>query len=90
MSDKDVLPLLQICDLAKQWPNLKPIHDLAMAELVDAAVEAQDELDKRAEAAAKAEAEAKAKADAKAKAEADKQAAADTAGKPKSIPAGEA
>ena len=25
--------LLHICDLANQWPRLKPLHDAAMAEL---------------------------------------------------------
>ena len=27
--------LLHVCDKAKNWPNLKPLHDAAMAELID-------------------------------------------------------
>jgi len=37
MDNEDILRWLQICDLAKQWPGLKPIHDAAMAKLIEAA-----------------------------------------------------
>ena len=87
MSDTSTLELLQTCDLAKQWPNLRAIHDLAMDDLMETNAAAQEEIDKRAEAKAKADAEAAAKVAAAAKAVADKQAAADKAGKPKVIPA---
>ena len=81
--NENTLMLLQICDLAKQWPNLKSIHDLAMQDLMAQADEAQDEINKRAEEAAKKVADAKAKADAEAKAIADKEAKAQAALAPK-------
>ena len=62
MSDTSVLELLRIADLANQWPNLKPLHDLAMDDLVEANEGAKKELVKRTEAKAKAKAEADAKA----------------------------
>lgn len=77
MSDNSPLPLLQICDLAKQWPNLQALHDIAMADLVRMNADAQVELAKRADAKAKADAEEMAKAAAKVKADADMQAAVD-------------
>ena len=58
MSDTSPLELLQICDLAKQWPNLQALHDLAMADLVSANDDAKTELVKRAAAKAKAAADA--------------------------------
>lgn len=65
--------LLKTADLAKQWPNLRALHDLAMAELVDMASNAADDLaaiaKKRADEEAKAAAEAQAKAVARAKAD---------------------
>jgi hypothetical protein len=33
MDSEDVLRLLQIADLAKNWPELRPIHDTAMERL---------------------------------------------------------
>ena len=36
MQWSDVLTLLQICDLSKQWPNLKHLHDSAMEVLTKA------------------------------------------------------
>jgi hypothetical protein len=54
-----------------KYPKLKPLHDLAMAELVGTAEEAAVELDERmmeeARARAKASAEAEAKREAQAK-----------------------
>lgn len=80
MSDSGTpLQLLQVCDLAKQWPTLGAIHDLAMADLVKMNDDAKAELAKRAEVKAKADAEAAAKAAAEAKARADEQAANDKA-----------
>ena len=67
--------LLRVADLAKQWPHLRSVHDLAMSDLAVHEAHAKEELVKRAEVKAKAEAEVKAKADAKAKAEADAEAA---------------
>lgn len=67
--------LLRVADLAKQWPHLRSVHDLAMSDLAVHEAHAKEELAKRAEVKAKAEAEVKAKADAKAKAEADAEAA---------------
>lgn len=86
------LEQLQIADLAKQWPQLKPVHDLALARLGDMAIESQKELDARAKAKADAEAKAEAKRVAEAKAAAEKQAAEDKKAEeakaaPKSIPA---
>ena len=81
------LELLQIADLAKQWPNLRPLHDSAMAQLMDMVPDAQKDLDARAQEKAKAEAEAEAKRQAAIKEQADKDAAALAAGKPKVIPA---
>lgn len=64
--------LLNIADMAKQWPKLLGIHDKAMAELEDiSAASAKEVQEKKAAAALKA-AEEKAKADAAAKVEADK------------------
>lgn len=37
------LVLLKICDLARQWPNHTPIHNLAMKELVDMRIEIEKE-----------------------------------------------
>jgi peptidoglycan hydrolase CwlO-like protein len=68
-----VYRLLKIVDLAKNWPNLREIHDLAMLDLEGINKETKAELERRrktlAEEKAKAEAEAKAKATATAKAE---------------------
>ncbi len=89
MSDASPLQLLQICDLAKQWPTLTALHDVAMADLVKANDDAKAELAKRAEAKAKADAEAAAKKAAEAKALADKQKAADEAAQ-KAKPVGSA
>jgi predicted Holliday junction resolvase-like endonuclease len=66
MDHEDVLTLLKVVALAKDYPNLRALHDLAMGLLSDKAVEAQKELDKRAKAKAEAEAKAKAEADKKA------------------------
>lgn len=44
--------LLTVCNLAKDWPNLKKIHDAAMAELLDLNNEANDHLVERATAKA--------------------------------------
>ena len=71
------LEALQICDLAKQWPNLKAIHDLSMSDLTKLNADAQAELDKRAEAQAEIDAEVQAKAAAEKKAAVDAQAAVD-------------
>ncbi len=71
MNPEAVLQLLQIAALARQWQNLNALHDLAMADLTQAASEAKTELEERAaEVKAKAEAEA-AKMNAKAKADAE-------------------
>lgn len=87
MSDNNVLELLQICDLAKNWPHLRSIHDVAMGDLAKFVEEAKAELEKRAaDLKAKAEAEA-AKIAAALKAETDKQKAADEAAeKAKAVP----
>ena len=59
--------LLHVCDLAGQWPPLKPLTDLAMRELEDMADQSKVAL---ADIYAKAKADAeKATADAAAKAE---------------------
>lgn len=78
MDFEQIERLLTICNLAKGWPSLNPIHDLAMAELVDLNAEAVKELtdqreakagaDKKAQADKVAEIEARAKTDAKAQA----------------------
>ena len=70
----NVVELLDIVNKARQWPNLKALHDLAMADLVAANDEATTELAKRADAAAKAKAEADAKAAAEAAAKAEAEA----------------
>ena len=38
-----VLLLLQVCDLSKNWPPLKRMHDAAMAELVKMQEEPEEE-----------------------------------------------
>lgn len=54
--------LLNVVDKARNWPELRGIHDMAMAELKKANEEANKELAARAEdAKAKAAEEAKAK-----------------------------
>ena len=83
MGTNETLALLQICDLAKEWPNLKAMHDLAMDELNKLNLDAQKELARRAEVKAKEEAAAKAKAAAEAKAEAERRSTAE----PRAIPA---
>lgn len=57
MSDTpDVLNWLKICDLAKQWPNLKGVHDLAMKQLMKATQDAEKQLaDEKAATAAAAQ-----------------------------------
>lgn len=37
MDSEEILRLLQIANLAKDWPALRPIHDRAMEKLVEAA-----------------------------------------------------
>lgn len=73
--------LLHIASKARDWPNLRGLHDIVMAELEDMSKEAAQELaDMRVEAKAKADAEANAQAaaaiEAIAKAKADEEAAA--------------
>jgi hypothetical protein len=65
---QEIYGLLHVADLSMKWPNLRALHDMALAELADAAAEAQKELDARA----KALAEEQAKADLKAQQEAQK------------------
>lgn len=43
------LELLKLCDLAKQWPNLKGLHDLTMKKLEQASKEAEKQLAKERE-----------------------------------------
>jgi hypothetical protein len=66
-----VYRLLKIVDLAKNWPNLREIHDLAMLDLEGINKETKAELERRRKTLAeeKAKADAKAKATATAKAE---------------------
>lgn len=76
--------LLHICDMSKNWPGLRGIHDLAMVQLEAISVDASKELVDRKVKLAQAEAEraAKIKADEEQKAiEAEKAAVAD-AGRP--------
>lgn len=40
--------LMRIIDLARSWPSLKAIHDLAMQDLNEIVEEAEEELEKRA------------------------------------------
>lgn len=60
MDEPRTLMLLQLMDLAKQWPTLGAIHDLAMSELNATNDEAKLELVERAKAKAQKEAEANA------------------------------
>lgn len=71
MNTDGILQLLQIMDLAKQWPQLQAIHDISMAQLVDANEKAAVELKAIAYRKAEAKAEAEAKAAAERKAEVD-------------------
>lgn len=64
--------LLHVLDKAKNWPNLKGIHDAAMHELGLLNGEALEEAAERAEAAKKARAEADAKIVAQTKSDADR------------------
>jgi hypothetical protein len=66
-----VRDLLQVADLAKNWPELRPIHDHAMAELRVAKKASEVELDKHAKAKKDFEDKLVAERVAKAKAEAD-------------------
>lgn len=51
MNTSEIYGLLHVADLAKNWPNLRSIHDLAMFELEAASFEAAKELaDRKAEA----------------------------------------
>lgn len=76
MADKDdVLALLRIADLAKQWPNLQPLHDHAMDALVRISAEHKEQLEKARAKAAEEEAAKKAAEEA----EKEKKAAADKA-----------
>lgn len=72
MSEASSLQLLQICDLAKQWPNLQALHDVAMADLVAMNEDAKAELAKRAKVKAEKEAAEQAAAAAKVKAAAER------------------
>lgn len=62
---KDIVALLNICDLGKQWPQLRALHDVAMQDLLAANEDAKEELAARKEAADQKAAEAKAQLDAK-------------------------
>lgn len=74
MADKDdVLSLLRIADLAKEWPDLRPIHNSAMEELTKIAKEHAEQAAKAKEEADKAKAKEEAE---KEKEEADKAKAA--------------
>lgn len=64
MNTEGILQLLQLMDLAKQWPQLQPLHDTAMAELTEASDKARVELKKKADDRIKAEATARAKLEA--------------------------
>lgn len=97
MNSDGILQLLQIMDLAKQWPQLQAIHDISLAQLVDANEKASVELraiaNRKAEAKAIIEAEAaaerKAEADAlveKARRDEAQQARAAAQSQPRAIP----
>lgn len=49
MKADEVLTLLEICDLAKQWPNLKHIHDAAMKQLSEGKLGEEEETKKEPE-----------------------------------------
>jgi hypothetical protein len=65
----EVLQLLRIADLSKNWPDLRPIHDEAIEKLREHAKHHAEQAKKRRDEAAKAEEEKKTKAAAAAKAE---------------------
>lgn len=67
MKNEELLISLQLEELTREHPQLKPIHDLLMLELAEAAEKAAEELKKKLEEKAKKEAEKKAKADEEAK-----------------------
>ena len=59
MHDADqVLTLLQIASLAKDWPELRPIHNRAMEKLLQIAKEHKDSFGEPAKPAPKPEAPA--------------------------------
>lgn len=68
MMDK-ILILLQVADLANQWPNLKALHDEAMFELNELNTKAAEAQKARVEKEAVAKAEAERRAAAKLAAE---------------------
>lgn len=94
MEWESTVGLLQIADLAKNWPALRGLHDLAMAQLVDmntvALAELKDRADKLAAEQANVQAErasqmAKAQANEEAQVKAQEEAKARSM--PKVIPA---
>ena len=64
--------LLAVMDKAKQWPNLKGVHDAAMYELEELNKEALEEAAERAKAAEEAKVEAAAREAARVEREAKK------------------
>ena len=61
MRPEDIVALLTVINLSKQWPTLSAIHDAAMATLLEVNADAQKELTGAKAAKAKADAEAAAK-----------------------------
>lgn len=47
-----ILTLLQVVNLAKQWPQLQALHDVAMQDLLKESIGAKQELADRAKVAA--------------------------------------
>ena len=74
MKPEDIVALLTVMNLAKQWPQFQAIHDNAAATLMEVNADAKAEIADRADAKAKADAVVAAKVaatkEAQAKAEA--------------------
>ncbi len=66
MKPEDIVALLTVMNLAKQWPQFQAIHDNAAATLMEVNADAKEENADRAAAKAKRAAKAKALADAQA------------------------
>ena len=71
MKPEDIVALLTVCDLSRQWSKLSAIHDRAMATLLEVNADAQKELAGAKAAKAKADAAAAAKVAAAKQAQAD-------------------
>jgi len=85
MDKAKIVLLLQIAEGSLKWGPLKPLHDVALAELTDMIHDAEAELDKRRKARIAEEQKAAAEVAAKAKADKDAEERAAASARPRAF-----